>query len=143
MHRQVLIVHDASYRQRVKQVHASIVDIIIKLGYDLLSEGETLGHVPAFVVSSEHDKLLGVVGFDCYEEEDAFEAEDAAVDVVSEEEVVEFLGVSSLVQHMHQVIILPMNIPNHHYRLRNFYQIRFVFENGNTKLQNSHNLTFH
>ena len=113
MHSQVFVINDTSNRKRIKKLHKSLIDLSIKAAHNFFSECETFRHISTFVISSKQDELLGIIDFDRNQEHHAFQTENSSVNVITKEKIVELGWIASLVEHVHQVVILPVDITNY------------------------------
>ena len=61
MHRQILVVNNASYRHSVKYLHKQLIDLYVVLLYDLIPESKVFGHVSTLVVTPQKNNFIRVV----------------------------------------------------------------------------------
>lgn len=87
MHTEVFSIYECGERHGVEKFHENLVSFLIIPSDNFFSEGETLGHVPGLVVTSEHDASFLEVQLDAAEEEDGLHAVDTSVNVVAQEKV--------------------------------------------------------
>lgn len=68
------------------------------------------GHLPAFVVASEHRDGLGEVGLQCEEQEHALHGERPSIHVIPQEQVLSFVGTSADFEQLQEVVVLAVDV---------------------------------
>lgn len=105
-----LLVHNSRERKGTERIHAGLVD---SLGVFVLAfklEGEVVGQVATFVVSSQQPERLGVVNLETPEVENTLYAEITSVDVVTKEEISGLGGVTTNFEELHEIVVLSVNV---------------------------------
>lgn len=117
-----LIVNDSGERHVLEHIikfledRVGVVDILTETAGTLLAQTQVSVHISVFVVTSEHEDLLGVFKFECHQETDDLQTLTAFVNVVTQEKVIKTTDVASLawmapnVQESHQVNIVTMDV---------------------------------
>ena len=119
VHGEVLARDVTRDRHRVEDLHEQVVHVHVEALQDFVAESEGLGHVARLVVSSEHNHILWEVQLDSEEEDTDFDSEDAAIDVVTKEEVVQAARLARFRNHVQQISVLAVNITHDADRLLN------------------------
>ena len=93
------------------------------------------------MISSEENDVTGEVQLDGEEEDADFDALDAAVDVVAEEEIVERTRFTCLGDHVEQVSVLTMDVANNADGLIDLHQVCFGGEHLQGLGEQTHDLS--
>ena len=109
MHSEVFAIDDCRDGHAIEALHKQVVHIVIETSNHLFSKGEVFSHISTLMIASKQYHTFWIVHlnyiyrmkyFDAKESEDNFNAEDSPVDIVSQEQVVNILGISCLLKHM-------------------------------------------
>lgn len=95
---QDLVAHDGSEREAVEEALEGVVQLQTVAGGALLAEASGVVHVAGLVVASQEEHVVGIENLVAHQEADDLDATVAAVDVVSEEQIVVVHWVSANVQ---------------------------------------------
>ena len=90
-----LVVDEAWDRESVECFHEQVVSFLVVFVETLCSEVEELSHLPALVVSSEHEDCGGVVQFQGVQEHYYFAWERATIYVVPKEKIFSFRRIAT------------------------------------------------
>ena len=112
MESEEFLVDEAGDRQGVEGVHEEFISLEVVLVETLRSEVEKGRHLPAFVVTSQHENGAREVEFERVEEQHHLHGEGTAVHVVAQEEVLCVLWRASYVEHLHHVVELSVQVAN-------------------------------
>ena len=116
MHAKVVTIDISGDGHGLEALDEQLVDLfVVELLEDLGAEGEMLSHGSRLVIASKHDNVTWVVQLEAEEEDADFKGEDAAIDVITEEEQVcggDALRVDDLLKHVDHVVELSMNVAN-------------------------------
>ena len=116
MHAKVVTIDISGDGHGLEALDEQLVDLfVVELLKDLGAEGEMLSHGSRLVIASKHDNVTWVVQLEAEKEDADFKGEDAAIDVITEEEQVcggDALGVDDLLKHVDHVVELSMNVTN-------------------------------
>lgn len=128
MHGQVFTGDIARDGHRIENFHEQVIDFSIEALQDFVAEGESFGHVSRLVIASQHHDVSGEVLLNGKEKNADLDAEDATVDIVTEEEVVERAWLTGLANHVQQVRVLPMDVADDANRLIDLHEVRLCGE---------------
>jgi len=92
-----------------------------------LTEGEVLRHAPTLMVASQQHHLGWKIDFDAHKQQYDLDPKNTSINIVSEKQIVDVFWGTSFVQHVAQVIVLPMNVPYYHYWFIYSNQVWFLF----------------
>ena len=95
----------------------------------LLSKVEVGGQLPALVISSKHNNLVGPWQFHCEDEEQNLDGKAASIDVVSKEDVFGLFAVPSNIgfQQFQKIIELAVDIAYYRDWIIHWHQIGLRF----------------
>lgn len=144
MHTQVVSVHVCREGHGLKAIDEQFVHVLgTELLKDFGAESEMFSHGSALVVSPQHNHLLRELDFHCVQEDEHFEREEAAIDVVSQKEKIDVWRASpwidNLFEHMYHIKILAVNVSDDYYRLVHLQNVWFVFEDFRDIFHELHN----
>jgi hypothetical protein len=88
-------------------------------------ESEIIGQMAALMVSSQQPERLRIVNLQRPQIKDALDAEVTPVDVVAEEEIPSLGRVAADLEELHQIEVLPVDIPAHRDRCVHLQEVRF------------------
>ena len=140
VHGQVLFGDVAADRHRVENLHEHIVNFDIEALQDFITECKGFSHVTGLVVSSKHHNIAWEVQFDREQENANFDALDATIYVVAQEEIVKTARFASLADHVQKICVLSMDITDHTNRFFNMNQVGFSCKEGEGLSKKTHNL---
>ena len=106
MDAEVLSIHDGSQRKTIEGLHAGVVDLLVVLDEALGLEGEILAQMPAFVIAANQMDRVLVENLEGPKIKDDFDAEIAAIHVVSEKEVSGLVRLPAHLEQLDQVHLL-------------------------------------
>lgn len=112
MHREVLLADIAGDGHGVKDFHEKVVNLRVKALQDFIAESERLCHVAGLVVAAQKHHILWEVKLDGEQKDADFNAEDATINVVTKEEIVETTRLTGFADHVEQVSVLTMDVTN-------------------------------
>ena len=121
------LVDDAGQREEVEALHEEVIDLLVVLVETLAAEVEEVGHLAALVVSADEGYGVGEGDLERVEQDEHFDRKRSAVDEVAQEEVLRVLRVAADLQDPLQVVVLPVYVAHHRYRVLQVYQVAFVF----------------
>jgi hypothetical protein len=130
MESEELIIHETGDGEGIEGLHEQVVSLLVVLVNALGSEVEELGHLTTLMVSSQHVDCPRKVEFEGVKEEDDFTGERSSIYIVSEEEVFGLLRIASDIEHLHEVIVLSVDISNDGDRVVESQQVRLLLCNG-------------
>ena len=140
MHGKVLIIDNAGKRHGVEDIHENIIQLFIILVNYFLSKSKVLGHTPRFVITSEKNNFLRVAYLKGKKNDQNSCTKNTSVNVVSEEQVIDILGVPSLVEHVAEIVVLTVEVTNNDNRLSNSHEIWLFLHYVNCHLTKEFNL---
>ncbi len=82
-----LLVDDTGERHRVEALHDEVINLLVILTEDFLSEVKIGSHLAAFVIPPEHDDRLWEINLEREEEHEHLNGEATSIDIVSKEEI--------------------------------------------------------
>lgn len=129
MHRKVLFGDLCGDGHGIENFHEEVVDFLVKSVEHFLPEGEGFRHVARLVVPPQQHHTLGEIQLNRKQQSAHLDAENASVDVVSHEEVVEGAGVSRLGDHVEQVGVLAVDISHDADWFGDAYQVGVALKN--------------
>jgi len=100
MHSQILLRDVAADWHCIENLHEQVVDFDIEALHDLVPKSESFGHVSRLVIASQHDDVSWEVLLDGEEQNADLDPLDAAIDIVTQEEIVKTAGLTSLADHV-------------------------------------------
>lgn len=110
MHGEDLLIDDGRNRQTVEAVGERLPQLDVIPPLALVVEPVDPVDRRAFVVPTQDEEVFGILDLVREEKADGFERLLAAVDIVSEEEVVGFWGETAVFEEAQKVVVLPVNI---------------------------------
>ena len=140
MHGQVFTGNVTRDGHRIKNFHEQVIDFTIEALQDFVAEGESFGHVSRLVIASQHHDVSGEVLLDGKEKNADLDAEDATIDIVTEEEVVERAWLTGLANHVQQVRVLSMDVADDANWLFNLHEVRLLGEHLQSRHKKAHYL---
>jgi hypothetical protein len=110
VHREDLLVDDGSNWQAIEAVGKRLpkLDIVSTLAFVVEAIDAVDGC--ALVVAAEHEEVLGILDLVCKQQANGLQRLLAAVDVVTEEEVVRFGWKSAVLEQTEKIVVLAMYI---------------------------------
>lgn len=105
-----LLVHNSSQRQGTERLHASIINCFRILVLALEFESEVIGQMATLVVAAQEPQSLRVVDLEAPQVKNTLDTEVSSIDIISEEKVSCFRGVTADFKEFHQVVILAVNV---------------------------------
>lgn len=127
MDAKIFSVQNAGDREAVEKIHKSFEDGLVSalLAQHLLSEGVLGGHLPGFVVSPEQNDIFGGRDLQRHDDENDLERVRPPIDVVPQEKILQRPVPRYDRQQAHQIIELPMDIPDDRDRVIKKDQVAF------------------
>lgn len=110
MHGENLLVDDSGDRQAVEAIGKRLPKLDVVAALALVVEAVDAVDGGALVITSQNEKVLGVLDLVGKEEANGLERLLATVDVVAEEEIVGLWGEAAVLEETQQVIILPVDV---------------------------------
>ena len=136
MHANVASIDNCGQRQCIEELHELFVEVLIKVVGRLASEVHLLRHLPRLVVTAQQEHVVGVLCFERHQKGAHFQRAFASVHIVAQEKILRLLGVSrdqtalfELLQHLHHVVKLAVDVANDHDFTVNLDHIRLFLHN--------------
>jgi len=107
-----LVVDETTDGEGIEGLHEEVVGLLIVLVDALGPEVEELGHLSALMVAPQHVDRGGIVQLKGVQEQHHFAREGPSVHIVPQEQVLRLRRVPSHIQHLHEVVVLPMDVPH-------------------------------
>lgn len=110
VHCEDLFVDDGGDRQAVEAVGKCLPKFDVVSSFALVIEPVNAIDRCTLVIAAKDEEILGILDFVCKQQTDGLQRLLAAVDIISQEQVVSFRRKATVFEQAEQVVVLPMDV---------------------------------